>query len=150
MISGTEISAFGGSQISRPTIEAYLAAEYRIRGECPVVLRIGRRNASLATLYAKFVVDSAAFVTAWNPYSEPKTKPENTAAQDRLIAKLDRRALMHLPGEGADPRGQWPPEESRLVLGIDLAAAAKLGKQFDQNGIVWAGPEAVPTLIVLR
>lgn len=150
MISGTDIFAFGGSQISRPTIEAYLATDYRVWGECPLMLRIGRRNAGLATLYGKHAVEAAAVITAWNPRSEPKTKPENAAAQDRLVAERDRKGLAHLLGEGADPTGQWPPEESRLVLGIDLADAATLGKQFEQNGIVWAGADAVPTLILLR
>jgi hypothetical protein len=150
LISGTQISAFGGSQIARSTVEAYLATEYRIWGEWPLVLRIGQPNADLAALYKSLATEGAAVITAWNPYSEPRPNAKNVAAQDQLIAELDRRSLRHQPGHGADANGNWPPEDSQLVLGIDLAAAATLGKQFFQNGIVWATSDAVPTLVLLR
>jgi Protein of unknown function (DUF3293) len=150
LLSGTEISAFGGSQIGRSTIEAYLSTEYRIWGERPLALRIGQRNADLAELYKRFVAESAGVITAWNPYSEQKSNEENLAAQAHLIVELDRRHLQHLPGHGADPTGNWPAEDSRLVLGIDLETATSLGEQFQQNGIVWATSDAVPKLILLR
>ena len=149
LLSGIEISAFGGSRIERSTIKAYLATEYRVWGELPLVLRIGQRNLDLGMLYNRLVTETSAVITAWNPYSEPKSNDENLAAQERLIAELDRRGLRHLPGHGADPTGKWPPEDSRLVLGIDLETATSLGEKFQQNGFVWTASDAVPTLILL-
>ena len=150
MISGTDISAFGASQIERATIEAYLATDYRAPADRPLVLHIGRRNAELIALYQYLAVDSASFLTAWNPYSIPQTEPENRAAQQQLLAALDRLGVRHRPALGADPSGLWPPEESCLALGIDIETAADLGRRFRQNGIVWAGADAVPRLFLLR
>jgi hypothetical protein len=150
LILGTQISSFGRSQIARSTIEAYLATEYRISGEWSLILRIGKLSADLAVLCKRFAAEGASIITAWNPHSEPKSHDENVAAQQRLVAELDRRSLRHQPGHGADPMGTWPPEDSRLILGIDLIVAAALGTEFQQNGIVWIGSDAIPTLVLLR
>lgn len=150
MFSGTDITAFGGSRIPRSTIKAYLATEYRITGERPLVLHIGELNVQLAALYQEHATDRAAVLTAWNPYSEPQSDAQNHAAQAQLISELDRLGLRHEPGHGADPTGLWPPEDSRLVLGLDYAVATSLGNRFGQNGFVWAAADANPTLILLR
>jgi hypothetical protein len=150
LLSGIQVSDFSASGIARSTIEAYLATEYRFWGEWSITLRIGERNTRLSAIYRGQAVGSAAVITAWNPLSEIRSNHENCLAQDRLIAELDRRSLIHKAGQGADPSGIWPAEDSRLVLGIDLTAAMQLGRQFDQNGIVWVKSDAVPTLILLR
>jgi hypothetical protein len=36
------------------------------------------------------------------------------------------------------------------VLGLDLDTSCALGREFHQNAIVWAGEDAVPSLILLR
>jgi hypothetical protein len=150
VISGTDITAFGQSRIPRATIEAYLATDYRIWGDWPLVLHIGQRSVELGSLFEAQKVTSAAVVTAWNPFSEPRPIIENQTAQARLIADIQQLALHHQPGHGADPTGVWPPEPSRLVLGIDLTSAASMGRKYGQNGIVWAGADAIPTLALLR
>ena len=150
MISGIDISDFDRSRIPRETIEAYLATDYRIWGDWPLVLHVGHRCVGLAALFEAQKVASAAIVTAWNPYSEPRPDAENQTAQARLISDIEQFALRHQPGHGADRSGTWPPEPSRLVLGIDLTSAGSLGRKYRQNGIVWAGADAVPTLVLLR
>ena len=150
MFLGTTVLAFYQSRVPRATIEAYLATDYRIQGDWPLVLRIGQADEQLAALYRKHAVQQAALLTAWNPFSEPRLDAENRAEQVRLISNLDRLNLQHQPAHGADPTGQWPPEDSRLVLGLDLATAVSLGRQFSQNGFVWAAADATPTLILLR
>ncbi len=89
-------------------------------------------------------------ITAWNPRGRIRSKAENDAAQAALIARLDALGLAHEPGQGADPAGAWTPEDSRLVLGIDQCSAIRLGVDFDQNAIVWAGPDTVAKLLMLR
>ena len=150
VFSGIKLSSFYRSRISQATIAAYLATEYRIQGDGPLVLRIGQQNEQLAALYKKHAVKCAAVITAWNPYSEPKPDAENRAAQARLIAELDRMGLQHQPGHGADPTGQWPPEDSRLVFGLDFSTATSLCIRFGQNGYVWAAADAEPTLVLLQ
>ena len=63
VFSGTKISAFGGSRIPQLTIEAYLATEYRVTGERPLVLHIGQPNVQLAALYRSHSADRAAVLT---------------------------------------------------------------------------------------
>jgi hypothetical protein len=150
MISGIDIAAFSQSRIPRATIEAYLATDYRIWGDWPLVLHIGRRSVELGSLFEAQKVTRAAVVTAWNPFSEPRPIVENQTAQARLIADVEQLALRHQPGHGADPTGVWPPEPSRLVLGIDLTSAGSIGRKYGQNGFVWAGADAIPTLVLLR
>jgi len=89
-------------------------------------------------------------LTAWNPYGERRSDAENEATQDELIAKINKWTLLHEPGHGADPTGEWPPEPSQLVLGLDLQSAESLGREFRQNGFVWVAASAVPTLVLLR
>ena len=150
MFSGIKLSSFHRSRIARSTIAAYLATEYRIQGEWPLALRIGQPDAQLAALYRTHSVETATVLTAWNPYSEPRPDAKNRAAQGHLISELDRLGLRHEPGHGADPTGIWPPEDSRLVFGLDLATATSLGIRFGQNGYVWAAADAEPTLVLLR
>jgi hypothetical protein len=55
-----------------------------------------------------------------------------------------------IEGAGYDPRGTWPEEKSFLVLGLDLETSRALGREFNQNAIVWAGTDAIPRLVLLR
>jgi Protein of unknown function (DUF3293) len=152
VFSGTSVSAFNRSGIPHSHILAYLATDYHIWGERPLVLRIGQRNEELAALFESVAVPDAAVIAAWNPWSQPTPAAENRACQNTLISELARRSLRHRPGQGVDPTGLWPPEDIRLVLvlGIDFATARQLGRQFRQNGFVWVPADAVPTLILLR
>ncbi len=74
----------------------------------------------------------------------------NEARQQALHAELTQRALSVIPGVGQHPSGAWTGEPSFLVLGVSRAAAQELGRQFQQNAIIWAGSTAMPELILLR
>ena len=49
-------------------------------------------------------------------------------------------------GWGVGTRGDWPPEPSLLVLGIDEEQARKVGAEFGQNAIVVGRTGAVAEL----
>jgi hypothetical protein len=142
------------SPISDQVIAAYRSANYRVESSGkPFVLRIDRYSEPLSRLFASSGHQCAAFVTAFNPWGEPQGSDANLAASARL---LDR--LRHLPGGedrviagmGCDPRGIWVEEKSFLVLGLELDASKTLGREFDQNAIVWAGTDAISRLVLLR
>ena len=86
----------------------------------------------------------------WGPQAkEARAEKEQRAAEAR--AERERReGYPTLTALGVDPTGEWPGEESVFVPGLDLERAKSLGVEFGQNAIVWAGPDAVPQLVLLR
>jgi glycine/D-amino acid oxidase-like deaminating enzyme len=132
--------------ISPKLIEAYRKARYVVLPD--IVFHVGEASAPLDALLDDVRANCAAFVTAANPRSQPRSKEENAAA----LAELDRQvaAAGHdsVPGEGREPDGTWA-EPSRLVLGIDRAAAEALGRRFGQNAIVFIEKGRAPELVLL-
>ena len=140
-----------GSRVSPVLIAAYRATHFCVNGvQPPFIMRVDESNADLASCYATHGVRCSAFITAWNPGSQPTTDAANAAAQHRLEALLREQHFQFIDGLGVDPTGQWEGEESFLVLGIDQEAACDVGRLFHQHGIVWAGADAVPHLIMLQ
>lgn len=82
-------------------------------------------------------VETGAFITAWNPFSQPLPRTENDAAQARLAADLARISAAVLPGEGVGLAGDWPPEPSLLALGLGRAEATAIARDYRQNAYVW-------------
>lgn len=131
-------------------IAAYTSTRYETFAAPAFVLRIGEASADLRLLYRRRGIRSAAFLTAWNPYSRPTPLEQNKAAQTELRQRLAQEGLSLLEGEGRGADGDWPPEPSILALGCSKKLAKKLGRQFGQNAIVWAGANGVPQLILLH
>jgi hypothetical protein len=118
-------------------VEAYLAAEYVVHADPPLVLSVGRPCAGLDPLLAAAGVDCAAFVTAWNPRSRLTDESANRAAQARLEAELEAAGHPLVTGFGRDPRCRWPGEPSVLVPGLGREAALALGRRHDQHAVLW-------------
>ena len=138
------------SEIDQATIKAYLETDYCVSGEPPFVLRVGITSEPLAKLYRRSKIDSGVFVTACNPFSVDIGEAANTARQLELAKELNRRSLTFLNCVGRHPAGGWTAEPSYFVLGLSLEAAKALGKKYDQNAVVWCGPDAMPELVLLR
>ena len=139
-----------GSVINEKLLEAYRATHFNVIGPPSFTLRVGEPSRQLSELYRAHEVTTAAFLTAWNPYSEETPQEENDRAQARLETEANSLAAAVLPGMGQDPSGKWPGEPSFLVLGISHDAAQLLGAQYCQNAIVWIGRDLVPELVLLR
>lgn len=136
--------------IDLPTLRAYRATEYRVLGSMPCTLRIDMQCPALRALHAHFGVSCSGFLTACNPCSRRCDEAINAARQESLFRLLDTSGRTVLPGVGIDPAGDWPGEDSFLVPGLELPQAQELGRQFEQNAIVWADADCVPRLILLR
>lgn len=137
--------------IDADTIRAYEETEYRvIKGQHAFTLKIGECCEPLAFHYKVQEVPQCTFVTAYNPYSQQLTDEQNEQRQQLLLAAITRRGLYYFKGEGKHPSNQWPGEPSYLVFGLNKEAAKKLGRQFEQNAIVWVGRDSMPQLILLR
>lgn len=139
------------SKIPDQLVAEYHASRYLVSGSHrEFALQVDVPSAELLTLYRQNQITCAAFITAWNPYSEPVSDDQNNAANRRLLAEIEHRDLKYLCGKGCGSDPTWPPEKSFLVLGITEADAKQLGRKFRQNAIVWAGVDASPQLLLLR
>jgi hypothetical protein len=138
------------SAISRSLQDAYLVTEYRVLPPHAFTLRIGDRSDALLDLYRAGEAREAAFLTAWNPLSVTASEEQNRIAQALLAERLASIGVAALPGLGIDPASDYPGEESVLALGLPRDMAIRIAQDFNQNALVWIGPDAIPELILLQ
>ncbi len=81
---------------------------------------------------------SGHVITAWNPYSAPRSEAENRAAGERLRARVGTAEETR----ASAPDGTWP-EEGLLVAGLSREAACELGRAFGQHAVFELDDEAV-------
>jgi hypothetical protein len=141
---------FVQSELDASLVTAYRETEYRVTEGEPFVLKVDEPCPALLGLYRAKNVLCAAFITAYNPFSQELTDAENAVRQKDLAFELKRRSLSYFEGIGQHPSRDWPGEPSFLALGLALEAAKSLGKAFEQNAIIWCGADAVPNLVLLR
>jgi len=132
--------------ISAKLVEAYRKAEYAVPPD--IVLRVGEPNARLDALLAEMRAASAAFVTAANPGSQPRSNEDNAAALAELDREVAASGYDSCPAEGHDPDGHWS-EPGRLVLRNERGAAEAPGRGFGQNAIVFVEKGRAPELVLL-
>ncbi len=119
--------------------ELYLAYENtHYKTELGVTLRINHISADLDGILESNQLDSACYITAWNPFSKSFLDKDNKAANIRLKKELLKLVSSDklINGIGVDASGEWPGEESFLVLGLGEKAATNLAVIFGQNAYV--------------
>ena len=126
---------------------AYENSDYVVF-EPRLVFHVGEPNAALDRLLESHGARSAAFLTASNPGSKPRSEAENQAANRKLLESQRLLSRTCLEGEGRAPDRGWA-ERSFLVLGIALAEAEALGRSFGQNAIVFCEKGRAPELLLL-
>lgn len=141
---------FSDSVIDRVLIQAFLETDYRVDAPAAMTLRVGVANPLLADLHKARRVESSAFITACNPFSQAFDEVANGERQETLARELRQEGLTFFEGIGQHPSNNWPGEPSFLVLALSLEAAKALGARHEQNAIIWCGADAVPTLVLLR
>ncbi len=118
---------------------AYEAARYEVHvdDERVFVLRHGNRHPDFDAFLRHRHPDarSWAFVTAWNPYSQPTSTEKNATRQSDLRARVAAQGFAVLDGVGCDDGSDWS-EESLLVIGIARADACALGVRFGQHAVL--------------
>jgi hypothetical protein len=130
-------------------ISAYEATTYWVSlGSDEFSLRIGVPSREIGEIFEYHGVGTAAFITAYNPFSRPTPLDENERAQECLRRELHTLSKLVLNGRG-DGGGDWPPEPSFLAVGLKREKAEALGRRYDQHAIVWIGSNSVPRLIIL-
>lgn len=99
-------------------------------------IRLGETCARLEALLAAHGAHCWAYVTAWNPRSQPLPDAVNAARHAELLACVRAVGHVYFPGRGKPDSGGWIAEESLLILGMDEDAARRLGARFGQNAVV--------------
>ena len=129
-------------------IDAYENADYVVFANPEIVLRIGEPSPRLDALLAAEGATAAAYLTAANPRSEPRTDAQNRSAGATLDELLASAGYPRYAGEARDPENQRAAEASVLVVGIYRANAATLGRLFGQNAIVFVEKGRPPELVI--
>jgi len=139
------------TQIHPDKVRAYMATDYRLgHTDQDIVLNIGQHSPRLAALFAGNGVTCGAFLTAYNPQGKIQPDAANAQGHAELASKLQELGLKVIEGSGSEEGTEWPAEKSYFALGLALEPAKDIGTHFDQDAIVWIGPDAVPQLILLR
>jgi len=139
------------SVIASNLVTSYRRTHYRVGAGCgSILLRIDQHSESLEKILATSKQSCAAIVSAYNPYSQLASNEENLGAHEQLRNLLQHHPYPIIESLNIDPTGQWPPEESLFVPGLDLNTGRSIGQKFNQNAIVWIDNEAIPRLILLR
>jgi hypothetical protein len=124
--------------ISPKLIKAYREAIYVVHlGDREIALQVNKASSQLANLMEGWEVSTAAFLTAFNPYSKTLDSQENEATQKKMWADAQPICPKIFPGIGRDNNDQWPHELSMLALGINLQDAQILADQYEQNAFLW-------------
>ncbi|HET7401073.1 MAG TPA: GNAT family N-acetyltransferase [Usitatibacter sp.] len=127
-------------------LDLYRESTYRFCDDSGIVaLRIGEPSAALRALMQSRGVATAAYLTAWNPASEPLPFEVNRQRNDRLRAELGSMGFEYLDGEGG--KDDWL-EESYLVPGVSLEDAHDLASRHGQAAFVFCERDGVPRLVV--
>lgn len=143
------IKGLQDSTLADATIQAYLQAEYRIHADPPFSLHVGQQSQALLALYAATGTTNAVFITPYNPLGHLLSKHENQLRLIELKSGLDAQSIMHIPAEGLDPQGEWPPEKGALMLDVTPEQAREVGRKFRQNAVLWCNEAGYVRLVLL-
>jgi hypothetical protein len=135
--------------ISKETITAYTEAIFILDSVPPTEFKVDKVSLELISLIHLRGAETAALITAYNPFGEHLSYEENLAHQHELIKIIDDMHLDFMTGRGVDTEKQWEPEESILIFDLSLAEAIEIGNRVRQNAIVWIGVDGIPRLELL-
>ena len=137
--------------IDNSLVTAYQNAENVVFADTDTnfVMLVAKYSEALHQTMTKKQFTQAAFISAYNPYSEILDEPENLTRHSALSEELGDLGLSFVEGLGRDKEGQWPSEKSVLVLNITNVAARMVGNKYEQNAILWIGKDATPQLLLL-
>ena len=128
-------------------LEAYKNTKYKVF-QHDIVIEIDIINDKLKELLNKYNSTDWAFITAFNPYSKALNQDENIDRHNELKELTNSYIIFEGHGVGEDPT--WEPELSLFIIGISKGDASKIGKEFEQNAIVYGEVNNPPELLILN
>lgn len=130
--------------------EAYTRTDYTIHidSSTDYTLNIGVYNFKWNQFLLENNFSFYFFITAWNPFSESRPEVENNNANLLLKSRLLDISLKLYDGIGKSWDSNWY-ENSFCAIGGDINLAHQLGREFNQNAIVYGSDTKNPTLLFL-
>lgn len=120
--------------------EAFRRTVYRVfAGSRAIELRVGDLSLELDRWLGPEAPAQWVWLTAVNPQAALVSEEENSNRLEALDRELENLGLQVLPGEAVALDGSWPPEPSRLVVGLDRTSGLSLARQFGQRAILVGG-----------
>ena len=116
---------------------AYEQAVYEVYdGKNTIELSIGEHCPELDRIIPT-EYSSWALITAYNPYSQYLSEGENRQRHQKLLDRLSDLQLTSLAAVGKDRKNIWTAEPSLLIFGLNRHDAIAIGREFQQNAIVY-------------
>ena len=127
--------------------EAYHKTTYKIYDrKVSYDLRIDKLNADFQTFCKEKKITSWAVITAYNPYSKPCSSIDNQRNNAALRRVLQSIFLTVLEADGIPDDSNWETEKSYFTYNLPLEQAQKIGRQFQQNAIVYGKEDGIARL----
>ena len=136
--------------INPDLLKSYKLANYHVDASPSFILKIDIHSPELESIYKTSHKHTAAFITAFNPYSQELSTQENKDRNHKLEELIQSFHFDYIHGEGKCGDGDWDGEKSFLIFGINQEQASEIGKEFEQNAIVWCDKDAIPQLLLLK
>jgi len=136
--------------INPDLLQSYKSADYHVDAYPSFILKISMHSPELESIYKTSHKHTAAFITAFNPYSQELSSQENKDRNHKLEKLIQSLGFDYIHGEGKCGDGDWDGEKSFLIFDISQEQASEIGKEFEQNAIVWCDKDAIPHLLLLK
>lgn len=110
-------------------------------------LKIGHLHPDFDAWLQEHDYQTYAFVTPFNPRSQPLPEAENVARLTQLHHLLRSAQLPFAPATGRDPEDLWPDETGVFIFNQPAADIHKIGRTFGQNAVMEGKVGGVPFLV---
>ena len=138
------------SKLEADLIAAYKSTLFQTHvGDELVTLRVGEECLALQEVFEQHNVNSACYITAYNPYGRLLTKQENEDRNARMRTKLASLYPI-FDGVGVDPNSEWEGEASFLALGASKDVSLALGEAWEQNAVVFVDETVTVSLLFMK
>ncbi len=128
--------------------KAFLATTYCVHHDNSLLrIRPGMLSKHLDELLKRIGAEAWAFITASNPGCLALSDEENRARHSELRRAVLKLGFTCLNGYGLGDAGDWPAEESLLVVSATEEQALALGQQFGQLAVIYGRVGEVSRLL---
>lgn len=124
--------------------DAYTRTEYCFQD---FTLKIGHLHPGFDVWLNEHDYLTYAFITPFNPRSQPLPEIENLARLSQFHDLLRLENLPFAPATGRDPLALWPDETGVFIFDLPAAEVHEIGRALGQNAVMEGKVGGVPFLV---